>query len=52
MQTYLAFEKTLAEIDGKAQELRALDNSGKGINAITEAAALEKKSQQLLQDLP
>ena len=51
MQTYLAFEKTLAEIDGKAQELRALDNSGKGINAITEAAALEKKSQQLLQDL-
>ncbi len=51
MQTYLAFEKNLAEIDGKAQELRALDNSGKGINAIAEATALEKKSEQLLKDL-
>ena len=51
MQTYLEFEKNLAEIDGKAQELRALDNSGKGINAISEASALEKKSEQLLKDL-
>ena len=51
MQNYLEFEKGLAEIDGKAQELRALDNSGKGINAISEAAALEKKSKQLLKDL-
>ena len=44
MQNYLEFEKGLAEIDGKAQELRALDSSGKGINANSEAAALEKKS--------
>ena len=51
MENYLEFEKNLAEIDGKAQELRALDNSGKGINAISEAAALEKKSKQLLKDL-
>ena len=51
MENYLEFEKNLAEIDGKAQELRALDNSGKGINAISEAAALEKKSKQLLRDL-
>ncbi|MDG2473705.1 MAG: acetyl-CoA carboxylase carboxyltransferase subunit alpha [Paracoccaceae bacterium] len=51
MQIYLEFEKSLAEIDGKAQELRALDNSGKGINAISEASALEKKSKQLLKDL-
>ena len=51
MQTYLEFEKGLAEIDGKAQELRALDSSGKGINAISEATALERKSEQLLKDL-
>ena len=51
MQTYLEFEKGLAEIDGKAQELRALDSSGKGINAIAEATALERKSEQLLKDL-
>ena len=51
MQNYLEFEKSLAEIDGKAQELRALDSSGKGINANSEAAALEKKSKQLLKDL-
>ena len=51
MQTYLEFEKPLAEIDGKAQELRALDKSGKGIDAESEAIALEKKSEQLLKDL-
>ena len=51
MQTYLEFEKGLAELDGKAQELRALYNSGKGINAVSEATALEKKSEQLLKDL-
>ena len=51
MQSYLEFEKSLAEIDGKAQELRALDNLGKGINAESEATALEKKSERLLKDL-
>lgn len=51
MQNYLEFEKGLAEIDGKAQELRALDSSDKRINANSEAAALEKKSKQLLKDL-
>ena len=51
MQTYLEFEKNLAEIDGKAQELRALDTSGEGINTFSEAAALEKKSAQILKDL-
>ena len=51
MQTYLEFEKNLAEIDGKAQELRTLDTSNNEINALAEAAALEKKSAQLLKDL-
>ena len=48
MHTYLEFEKGLAEIDGKAQELRVLENKTKGISATSEAKALEKKSEALL----
>ena len=48
MHTYLEFEKGLAEIDGKAQELRVLENKTKGIGATSEAEALEKKSEALL----
>jgi acetyl-CoA carboxylase carboxyl transferase subunit alpha len=48
MHTYLEFEKGLAEIDGKAQELRVLENKTNGINATSEAEALEKKSEALL----
>ena len=51
MHTYLEFEKGLAEIDGKAQELRALENKTKGLNATLEAEALEKKSKDLLINL-
>ena len=51
MQTYLEFEKGLAEIDGKAQELRGINASGKGIDAVAEASALERKSEQLLKEL-
>ena len=48
MHTYLEFEKGLAEIDGKAQELRVLENKTNGISARSEAEALEKKSEALL----
>ena len=48
MHTYLEFEKGLAEVDGKAQELRVLENKTKGISATSEAEALEKKSEALL----
>ena len=48
MHTYLEFEKGLAEVDGKAQELRVLENKTKGISARSEAEALEKKSEALL----
>ena len=51
MHTYLEFEKGLAEIDGKAQELRMLENKTKGISATSEAEALEKKSEALLFEL-
>ena len=51
MHTYLEFEKGLAEIDGKAQELRTLENKTKDLNWIAEAEVLEKKSKDLLINL-
>lgn len=51
MQTYLEFEKNLAEIDGKAQELRSINNKVEDVNTNAEAEALEQKSQLLLKDL-
>jgi acetyl-CoA carboxylase carboxyl transferase subunit alpha len=52
MQNYLEFEKPLAEIEGKAQELRALaEKSEDDMDVEAEAAALDKKAQSLLTDL-
>ena len=51
MQTYLEFEKGLAQIEGKVQELKALENKTKGIDTKSEAEALEKKSEALLAEL-
>lgn len=52
MQNYLEFEKPLAEIEGKAQELRALaEKSEDGMDVEAEAAALDKKAQTMLADL-
>ena len=51
MQTYLEFEKGLAEIDGKAQELRLLANKNTNESSPIEIEALEKKSTSLLQEL-
>ncbi len=51
MNNYLNFEKSLAEIDGKAQELRTISATNKKVNADSEAIALEKKSEELLKDL-
>jgi acetyl-CoA carboxylase carboxyl transferase subunit alpha len=52
MQNYLEFEKPLAEIEGKAQELRALaEKSEDDMDVEAEAAALDKKAQSLLSDL-
>ena len=52
MQNYLEFEKPLAEIEGKAQELRALaEKSEDDMDVESEAAALDKKAQTLLTDL-
>ncbi|WP_413850898.1 acetyl-CoA carboxylase carboxyltransferase subunit alpha [Albidovulum sp.] len=47
----LEFEKPLAEIEGKAEELRALARKNEGMDVTKEAAALDKKAADLLRDL-
>ncbi|MEM1266509.1 MAG: acetyl-CoA carboxylase carboxyltransferase subunit alpha [Pseudomonadota bacterium] len=51
MQNYLDFEKGLAEIEGKAEELRALGRQNPETDVATEAAALDTKAAAMLRDL-
>ncbi len=51
MQTYLDFEKGLAEIEGKAEELRALARKNSEMDVEAEAQALDRKADTLLDDL-
>ncbi|MEM6477660.1 MAG: acetyl-CoA carboxylase carboxyltransferase subunit alpha [Pseudomonadota bacterium] len=51
MTNYLDFEKPLAEIEGKANELRALARENSEMDVEKEAAALDAKARQLLQSL-
>ena len=51
MEAYLEFQKSLAEIDGKAQELRALDGKNRDVSTESEAEALEEKSSILMKQL-
>jgi acetyl-CoA carboxylase carboxyl transferase subunit alpha len=48
---YLEFEKPLAEIEGKAEELRAMARKNEGMDVAKEAAALDKKAADMLRDL-
>lgn len=48
MTNYLDFEKPLAEIEGKAAELRALARQNEEMDVEAEAAALDKKAAELL----
>jgi acetyl-CoA carboxylase carboxyl transferase subunit alpha len=48
---YLEFEKPLAEIEGKAEELRALGRQNEDMDVADEAAALDGKATIMLQDL-
>jgi acetyl-CoA carboxylase carboxyl transferase subunit alpha len=48
---YLEFEKPLAEIEGKAEELRALARANKEMDVTKEAEALDRKAETLLRDL-
>ncbi|SDD24667.1 acetyl-CoA carboxylase carboxyl transferase subunit alpha [Paracoccus isoporae] len=49
--TYLDFEKPLADIEGKAEELRAMGRDAEGVDVEKEAAALDKKAGALLKEL-
>ena len=51
MTTYLDFEKPLAEIEGKAEELRAMARQSEGMDVETEAAALDRKATEMLREL-
>ena len=51
MTQYLEFEKPLAEIEGKAEELRALARQNEDMDVTDEAAALDGKAVTLLEDL-
>ena len=48
MTQYLEFEKPLAEIEGKAEELRALGRQNEDMDVADEAAALDGKAAALL----
>ena len=48
---YLEFEKPLAEIEGKAEELRAMARGNTGMDVAKEAEALDRKADQMLKDL-
>ncbi len=51
MQNYLEFEKGLAEIEGKAQELRTLARKTPEMDVEQEAAGLDAKANAMLDDL-
>lgn len=51
MTNYLEFEKPLAEIEGKAEELRAMGRANKEMDIEKEAAALDRKAETMLRDL-
>jgi len=48
---YLEFEKPLAEIEGKAEELRAMARANAAMDVTKEAEALDKKAETLLREL-
>lgn len=51
MTQYLEFEKPLAEIEGKAEELRALARQNEDMDVSDEAAGLDAKASKMLNEL-
>ncbi|MFD1695997.1 acetyl-CoA carboxylase carboxyltransferase subunit alpha [Roseibium aestuarii] len=51
MHSYLDFEKPVADIEGKIQELRALASGGEAVNVEDEIERLKVKSSQTLKDI-
>src|ERR1700682_4422401 len=50
MTTYLDFEKPIAELEGKVEELRHLAAQGAAVNLDDEVTRLETKAAQLLRE--
>lgn len=48
---YLEFEKPLAEIEGKAEELRAMARGESGMDVSKEAEALDRKADLMLKEM-
>jgi acetyl-CoA carboxylase carboxyl transferase subunit alpha len=51
MRSYLDFEKPVADLEGKVQELRALAGEGESVDVGDEIAKLEAKAAAALQDV-
>ncbi|WP_227271599.1 acetyl-CoA carboxylase carboxyltransferase subunit alpha [Roseobacter weihaiensis] len=51
MTQYMDFEKPLAEIEGKAEELRALARTNEEMDVTEEASALDTKARAILEEL-
>jgi acetyl-CoA carboxylase carboxyl transferase subunit alpha len=51
MRSYLDFEKPVADLQGKVQELRSLSNGGDAVGIDEEVAKLEAKAAQALADI-
>jgi acetyl-CoA carboxylase carboxyl transferase subunit alpha len=51
MRSYLDFEKPVAELEAKVEELRAMQEGGNSANIADEIARLESKAAQALRDL-
>ncbi len=51
MTNYLDFEKPLSEIEGKAEELRAMARANEEMDVEKEASALDKKAASLLKEI-
>jgi len=50
MTTYLDFEKPIAELEGKVEELRRVAAQGEAVSIEDEVSKLEEKAAQLLRD--
>jgi acetyl-CoA carboxylase carboxyl transferase subunit alpha len=51
MRSYLDFEKPVAELEAKVEELRAMQEGGNSANIADEIVRLESKASQALKDL-
>ncbi len=51
MHSYLEFERPVADLEGKVQELRSLADGGEAVDVAEEIARLEGKASQALKDI-